>query len=71
MLPAKKIISEALRLRAPERFIVIDALINSLDIPDPKVEKIWADEAERRLSAYKKGKLKTISFENMFKASSK
>lgn len=66
MLPAKKLISEALRLKLPERFIVIEALITSLDIPDPQIEKEWAKEAERRLQAYKKGKLKTISFEDMF-----
>ncbi len=66
MLPAKKLISEALQLKLPERFIVIEALINSLDVPNPQIEEEWAKESERRLKAYKKGKLKTISFEDMF-----
>ncbi len=40
--------------------------MKSLDVPDPEIEKIWAEEAEKRLKAYKAGKLKTVSFEDMF-----
>ena len=67
MISPKTLISKALKLEPAERFIVIEALIRSLDIPDPEIEKAWADEAERRLKAYKEGKLEAISFENMFK----
>jgi putative addiction module component (TIGR02574 family) len=63
MLPAKALISEALQLKPAERFIVIEALIKSLDVPDPEIEKSWAVEAEKRLKAYKAGKLETISFD--------
>lgn len=66
MLSTKALISEALHLKPAERFIIVEALIKSLDIPDPRVEEIWAIEAEKRLSAYKAGKLETISFEDMF-----
>lgn len=66
MLPAKALISKALRLKPAERFIVIEALIKSLDVPDPEIEKAWAVEAERRLKAYKAGKLETVSFEDIF-----
>ena len=54
MSPTKTIINKALNL------------INSLDNPDPAIEKTWAIEAEKRLKAYKAGKLKTVSFEAMF-----
>jgi len=37
-----------------------------LDTPNPEVEKAWANEALKRLQAYKEGKLKTISFEETF-----
>ncbi len=67
MSPAKTIISKALHLKPAEKFIVIEALIKSLDNPDPAIEKIWAQEAEKRLKAFKTGKLKTVSFEDMFK----
>lgn len=66
MSPAKTVISDALHLKPAERFVVIEALIRSLDMPNPQIEKIWAKEAQRRLMAYKKGKLQTVSFEDMF-----
>jgi len=66
MSPTKTIISKALHLKPAEKSIVIGALLKSLDIPDPKIEKMWADEAEKRLKAYKEGKIKTVSFEDIF-----
>lgn len=70
MSPTKTIISEALHLKPAERFIVIEALIKSLDNPDPAIERAWTSEAEKRLRAYKAGKLKTVSLENMLKSHS-
>lgn len=32
----------------------------------PKIEEIWAIEAEKRLTAYKEGKLKTVTYEEVF-----
>lgn len=66
MHTAKDLISDALHLKPAERFIIIEALIKSLDVPDPAIEAAWAEEAERRLTAYKEGRLQTISFEDMF-----
>ncbi|MFC1617416.1 addiction module protein [Candidatus Margulisiibacteriota bacterium] len=62
----KQIISNALELKPAQKFIIIEALLNSLDKPDPEISKIWVKEAEKRLKAYNEGKLKTISFEDMF-----
>jgi putative addiction module component (TIGR02574 family) len=62
----EKLISEALQLKPAEKFIIIEALIKSLDVPNPEIEKTWAIEAEKRLQAYKEGRLETISFEDMF-----
>lgn len=67
MSPTKEIISKALHLKPAERSIVIEALMESMDVPDPEIEKIWAEEAEKRLETYKTGRLKTVSFEDMFK----
>ena len=67
MIAAKKLISDALQLNPAERFIGIEALIKSLDVPDPQIEEKWAIEAQRRLKAYKEGRLETISFDDMFK----
>ncbi|OGW12696.1 MAG: addiction module protein [Nitrospinae bacterium RIFCSPLOWO2_12_39_16] len=67
MSPTKEIILKALHLKPAEKSIVIEALMKSLDVPDPEIEKIWADEAEKRLKGYKAGKLKAVSFDDMFK----
>lgn len=66
MYSTKKLISDALQLKPAERFIIIEALIKSLDLPNPEIEAAWAEEAEKRLAAYKEGRLETISFEDMF-----
>ena len=65
MSPTKTLITKALHLKPAEKTLVIDALLKSLDIPDPKIEKIWALEAEKRLKAYKAGKIKTVAFEDL------
>ena len=66
MSPTKSLISKALQLKPAERFILIEALIKSLDMPDPQIDKTWALEAEKRLKAYRAGNLKTVSFEDVF-----
>jgi putative addiction module component (TIGR02574 family) len=66
MTPTKSIISRALNLKPAEKSLLIEALLRSLDIADPKIEKIWVVEAEKRLKAYKAGKIKSVSFDDMF-----
>ena len=62
----KDILKEALNLEPTEKFIIVEGLLNSLDEPDSEMDKIWADEAERRLEAYRDGKLKGIPMEEIF-----
>jgi len=40
--------------------------LKSLDEPDKTIDEIWAIEAEKRLNAFKAGKLKTYSYEEVF-----
>ncbi len=62
----KSILSQALKMKPADKFIIIEGLLNSLDEPDKEIDEIWAIEAEKRLNAYKEGKLKTVSFEEVF-----
>jgi putative addiction module component (TIGR02574 family) len=64
----KEILEQALNLKPEERFIVIEGLLRSLDQPDPELDAIWAEEAERRLKAYRKGRLAGIPIEQVFKS---
>jgi len=54
-------------LKAEERFLIVEGLLKSLDEPDRKIDEIWAEEAEKRLKAYRDGKLKGIPMEEVFK----
>ena len=63
-----EILEQALKLRPEERFIVVEGLLNSLDIPDQKIDDIWAEEAGKRLEAYREGRLDGIPMEEIFKA---
>jgi len=62
----KDILEAAIKLRPQERFLVIEGLIKSLDEPDAKLDAIWAEEAEKRLVAYREGRLEGIPIEAVF-----
>ena len=49
-----------------ERLQLIDYLLESLDLPDNEIEKLWADEATRRWEGYKAGEIKTLSAAEVF-----
>jgi len=61
-----QIIQEALQLNPQERYIVVESLLKSLDIPDESVDSVWANEAENRLQNYRDNKVQTIPFEEVF-----
>ena len=55
----KEIEENALRLSSPDRALLAEHLIHSLDEEeDPKAERLWIEEAERRYREYKEGKTK-------------
>lgn len=63
----KELLDEAMKLKPEERFTLVEGLIKSLDEPDKKLDEIWAEEAEKRLNAYREGKLEGVPFEEIFK----
>ena len=65
MITAEKILKEAIMLKPIEQAQLIDGLLSVLDKPDSVLDKMWGDEAEQRLAAYKKGILKTVSVEEV------
>ncbi len=62
----RRILEQALKMKPADKYIVIEGLLSSLDTPDRTIDELWATESEKRLSAYKRGKLKTFSFEEVF-----
>ena len=58
---------EALALKPLEKIKLIDELLLSLDKPDAGLDKIWLEEAEKRIAAYDKGLIKAIDEKEVFK----
>jgi putative addiction module component (TIGR02574 family) len=48
-----------------DKLKLVDAILEQLDRPDPKLDAIWAQEASRRWAAYKEGKLESHSYEDV------
>ncbi len=61
-----EIIQEALRLPATARFEIVAQLMQSRDKPDPEIERIWGDEAVRRLAALDAGRGQTYAVDEVF-----
>jgi putative addiction module component (TIGR02574 family) len=62
-----ELLEQALTLNVNERTKLIDELFKSIDKPDEEIDQIWVDEADKRLEAYRKGKIKAVPMENIFK----
>ena len=60
---SKDVLEKALQLKPDERFMVVEGLIKSLDEPDSSLDAIWAEEAEKRLQAYRSSNLEGILME--------
>ena len=65
MTTKDNILKEALTLSPSEKAQLIDKLISSLDKADKEIDELWAREAEDRIDAYDKGKLKAVSLEKV------
>jgi putative addiction module component (TIGR02574 family) len=48
-----------------EKLRLVDTILSDLDKPDPEIDRVWADEARKRWSAYKTGKVPTVSYESV------
>ncbi len=61
----KEILEQAMALKPEERLMIVEGLLKSLDEPDRKIDEIWAEEAEKRLKAYREGRLEGIPMEEI------
>lgn len=66
-MSSKEVLAKALELKPDEKFMVLEGLIKSLDEPDSLLDEIWAEEAEKRLTAYRSGDLEGIPMEEIFR----
>jgi putative addiction module component (TIGR02574 family) len=66
-MTVKNIEKTILHLSPFERIRIVENILDSLHTPDPEIERAWIAESEKRFSAFKKGKIKAISLENVKK----
>jgi putative addiction module component (TIGR02574 family) len=64
---ANELLSVAESLPIELKIQLIEKLISSLNPPQESVDKLWADEAEKRVSDLKNGIVKAIPGEEVFK----
>lgn len=62
-MSATEIAQQALKLTSAERSDLVDLLLKSLDQPDPEIDSVWAEEAEKRLRAIDEGRLGVVPLE--------
>ncbi len=65
-MSSKEILDQAITLNPIEKYMVIEGLLKSLDEPDQKIDETWLDESEKRLKAYRDGKLEGINMKEIF-----
>jgi putative addiction module component (TIGR02574 family) len=62
-----RVIEEALSLPAEARLNLIEKLLMSLNLPiDEEIDRLWAEEAERRVSQIEEGKIELVPGEKVF-----
>ena len=62
---ADRLEQEIKSLADVEKIQIVEAILTDLDRPDPEIDRIWAEEARKRWDAYKTGRLKTVSYEEV------
>jgi len=62
-----RVIDEALSLPSNVRLSLVEKLLTSLNLPiDEEINRLWAEEAERRVSQIEEGKAKLVPGEETF-----
>jgi len=61
MAAPAQILKEALSLKPDQKAELVDKLLASLDKPDQELDDLWDREAESRIDAYERGKIRALS----------
>jgi putative addiction module component (TIGR02574 family) len=62
-----RVFDEALSLPADARVNLVEKLLMSLNLPpQPAIDRLWADEAERRVAQIDKGEVELVPGDKVF-----
>jgi putative addiction module component (TIGR02574 family) len=60
-----RLVAEIHDLPDIEKLRLVDAILADLDKPDPEIGRVWAEEARKRWTAYKAGRVPTVPYETV------
>jgi len=60
-----QILKDALGLPSKERANLVDQLLSSLDKPDEQIDNLWRREVEDRINAYRTGRIRSLTLEEV------
>ena len=64
---ADRVVEEALDLPADARIGLVDRILSSLNLPTrPDIDRMWSEEAERRVAQIDRGEVELIPGEDVF-----
>ena len=64
---ADRVVDDALDLPSDARIGLVDRILASLNLPTrPDIDKMWAEEAERRIAQIDRGEVQLIPGEEVF-----
>jgi len=63
----EELVKKAIILDPKERIRLVEAILHSLDKPDPEIEKSWIAESEARYDAFKRGELEAEDWDEIKK----
>ena len=63
----KTIEKDILRIAPAERMKIVETILNSLNKPNPEIERAWIAESEKRYAAFKRGEIRAVSLESLKK----
>jgi len=65
---ARKFMEEALLLPREDRAELVEQLLQSLNIPtQEEIDRLWIEEAEKRVREYEEGKIKSLDGEQVLR----
>ena len=63
----REVFQRAVQLDPADRIQLVEAILETLDKPDPFIEAAWLAESEARYEAYKRGDLPATEWEEIRK----
>ena len=63
MPSSQELYQQLSHLPSLEKLRLAELLLADLDTPNPEIDAVWREEAQKRWQAYQSGSLKTVSYE--------